>query len=154
MMPPAKGAFSTRSVLTPALEAARAAAVPAHPAPQTRTSVSMVREVLAGCFESAAVSGTDAAVAAPRAAAWMKFRREWLCMGFIFWGGWPERKAIKIVRCQLTGSIECWKQYHTKMHLCHDKLCMIYDLSRFHGFYLSNKEKRFRRRERNCIWLC
>jgi len=71
MMPPAKGAFSTKSVLAPALAAASAAALPAQP-PQTRTSVSMVREELPGVFAAVAINGAETATAA----VWTNFRRE------------------------------------------------------------------------------
>jgi hypothetical protein len=87
----------------------------------------MMREGLAVCFESAALSGADAAVAAPRAAVWMNFRREWLSMGFILGRSSPAIRAIKIVRCHFSGSVNLGKQYHLKALPHDDKLCTIYD---------------------------
>jgi hypothetical protein len=92
MIPPANGAFSTRSVFAPALDAASAAAVPAQPAPHTSTSVSITRCSFEGRFNSAPDIGSDAAAAAPIVAVWMKFLREWLCV--VFMSGGMDLKAL------------------------------------------------------------
>jgi len=69
MMPPAKGAFSTSSVFAPERAAASAAALPAQPPPQTRTSVSIVREVLPEDLDSVAINGAETAAAEATVAA-------------------------------------------------------------------------------------
>lgn len=105
MIPPAKGAFSMRSVFAPARDAASAAAVPAQPAPHTSTSVSMTRCGFDRFFNSAPEIGSPAAAAAPIVAVWMNFLREWFCVVFMLGGGVIELRALGEFRVACFGGL-------------------------------------------------
>ena len=65
MIPPANGAFSTTSTRAPVRTADNAAAIPAHPAPQTSTSVEIVfRDFATGFGALQAWVAADAATLA------------------------------------------------------------------------------------------